>query len=385
MVTLDKTIAGRPETPYARVMARVAKELDLSDRAVTRAIILFVLLGFLGLLAGGVTAGLVMLENQRRVGWVDHTYEVERHIDRMRLEMERLEGARRGYLVDADPAFRLVFDDAEASLVHEVAQLRALTPDNPVEVASVARLADQTTHLRVMLGASMIARSLGQTQRALEDFRTDGSVALARNARAVGAAMMAEENRLLSGRMTTQRRTVAMFYGVLIASGVLLLLVATASILLILRYVRALGSSRDSLKILNDNLELAVAVRTRDLQRANDEIQRFAYIVSHDLRSPLVNVLGFTAELEQSGRAITALVRRLEADAPQLLDPEAQRAVYEDAPEAIGFIRTSTQKMDRLINAILRLSREGRRTIMPERLNMGRLVQGIAELHAPSS
>jgi signal transduction histidine kinase len=39
--------------------------------------------------------------------------------------------------------------------------------------------------------------------------------------------------------------------------------------------------------------------RTADLREASDEIQRFAYIVSHDLRSPLVNIMGFTSELEQ--------------------------------------------------------------------------------------
>jgi hypothetical protein len=360
-------------------MARIARELDLSDDAVTRAIILFVLLGFLGLLAGGLTAGLVMMSNQRRIEWVNHTYEMERHIDGLGLQVERLEGARRGFLLDADPTYRLIFSDAEAALVHQVAQLRTLTADNPQQAGNVARLDEQATRLRVLLGSSIIARVLGQTQTAMDDFRTDGSVQLARQTRAVGVAMMAEENRLLSERLVTQRRTVSVFYGVLIASGVLLLLVAAASIVLILRYVRALAASRDSLRTINDSLEQAVSVRTRALQRANDEIQRFAYIVSHDLRSPLVNVLGFTAELEESGRAIVGLIERAEAEAPHLIDAEVRRAVYEDTPEAIGFIRTSTQKMDRLINAILKLSREGRRTITRERLDMDHLVQGIAD------
>jgi signal transduction histidine kinase len=53
--------------------------------------------------------------------------------------------------------------------------------------------------------------------------------------------------------------------------------------------------------------------------------------------------------------------------------------VREDVPEAVGFIRASTAKMDRLINAILKLSREGRRRQVPERLDMTGLVQSIAD------
>jgi len=130
---------------------------------------------------------------------------------------------------------------------------------------------------------------------------------------------------------------------------------------------------------LNEGLEGAVQERTVDLRRANDEIQRFAYIVSHDLRSPLVNVMGFTAELEAATREIGKLIERAEAEAPQLVTPDARLAAREDLPEAIGFIRTSTAKMDRLINAILRLSREGRRPITPERLDMDALLRGIAD------
>ena len=59
-----------------------------------------------------------------------------------------------------------------------------------------------------------------------------------------------------------------------------------------------------------DRIEAAVAERTTDLRRANDEIQRFAYIVSHDLRSPLVNIMGFTAELERADYAVSSNVAR---------------------------------------------------------------------------
>jgi signal transduction histidine kinase len=120
-------------------------------------------------------------------------------------------------------------------------------------------------------------------------------------------------------------------------------------------------------------------VRTQDLQRANDEIQRFAYIVSHDLRSPLVNVMGFTAELEASIRPLAQMIERVDEHDPELVASEARLAVSEDLPEALGFIRASTQKMDRLINAILRLSREGRRNISPEPVQISVLANAIVD------
>ena len=110
-----------------------------------------------------------------------------------------------------------------------------------------------------------------------------------------------------------------------------------------------------------------------------DRIQRFAYIVSHDLRAPLVNVMGYTSELEQVSKTLDHQLTALETTHPELVDPEALRAVREDAPEAVGFIRTSTAKMDRLINAILKLSREGRRALLPERLDMTGMVRAIAD------
>jgi signal transduction histidine kinase len=156
--------------------------------------------------------------------------------------------------------------------------------------------------------------------------------------------------------------------------------VGIGSIWIIARYTRDLAASRDELRLLNMDLEGAVRERTTDLQRANDEIQRFAYIVSHDLRSPLVNVMGFTAELDNAAKTLGAMMDRVEQQAPQLVDAPARQALREDMPEALSFIRTSTEKMDRLINAILRLSREGRREIVPEKLDMDALIQSIADV-----
>ena len=145
----------------------------------------------------------------------------------------------------------------------------------------------------------------------------------------------------------------------------------------VVRYTREVVRARDEVRLLNASLEERVAVRTSELVRANEEVQRFAYIVTHDLRAPLVNIMGFTSELEGSVKSMQALLEKSKAviDPGDSLAEQARIAATEDVPEAIDFIRSSTKKMDALINAILKLSREGRRQLKPERINLDELIK----------
>jgi PAS domain S-box-containing protein len=140
----------------------------------------------------------------------------------------------------------------------------------------------------------------------------------------------------------------------------------------------ALRESRErALRTEEETRRLAsiLAERVAELDAANEEIQRFAYIVSHDLRAPLVNVMGFTSELEAAQDEIQRFYRAVQQADPSLISPETRAAIESDLPEAIGFIRSSTVKMDKLIGAILKLSREGRRVLAPEPINMVQLLE----------
>jgi PAS domain S-box-containing protein len=121
----------------------------------------------------------------------------------------------------------------------------------------------------------------------------------------------------------------------------------------------------NSLERLAADLEDRVAERTRqlestvaELRRKNEEVEAFVYIVSHDLRAPLVNVQGFARELEES----CARLKQFLASHPQpKRDQEAICEILdEDMAGALRFISASSSKFERLIDALLGLSRQGR-------------------------
>lgn len=353
--------------------------LPKDDRFGPRLIALMAV-GFAALLAAGIAAAWVSGQTQEHAARVSHTYEVEKAILDVRRLIEEGETTRRGYLLaPGDPSFLAAYGEASAALPVALAQLGRLTADNPVQRQALARLQQQLGQVQASRARSLELATQQQPEVALADFRNGVQSRRMRAVRDTMEAMNAEERRLLELRAQRMRDGVRLFYIILAVAAVLLFGVALASLAMVLTYTRNLTQSRNALRALAAGLEDRVAERTADLSRANEEIQRFAYIVSHDLRSPLVNVMGFTAELEAATGQLRDLVDRAEAEAPDLLTEDARLAAREDLPEAIGFIRTSTQKMDRLINAILQLSRQGRRTLAPEPIDLAAMVNTIGE------
>jgi len=143
----------------------------------------------------------------------------------------------------------------------------------------------------------------------------------------------------------------------------------------IVRDLTARVQAEEALRHVRDELEMRVQKRTAALTAANEEVKRFAYIVSHDLRAPLINLKGFAGELRAAcdvlQGTLPAMLPHLEAS--QRVD--VARTLAQDIPEALGFIETSVTRMDHLIRAILHLSRLGRRDLHFESLDMSTLVQ----------
>jgi signal transduction histidine kinase len=352
--------------------------------------ILLLTAGFLVLVAISVASVLLVNKARDDAGWVTHTVEAENQINALLLEIRRAESAARGFLLTQGPEFLRDHDDAVASILPYARKVEQLTGDNPAQTENIKRL------------RTAIETRLDQFKREM-DFVKQGdpaaASALVREAAAggtsvtirdVGAAMRAEEERLLATRSIAADRSQVLASSVTIAGSSMVIALAGMSIFLVRRSARARDEAEARLRDNNLNLESTIDERTADLREANDEIQRFAYIVSHDLRSPLVNIMGFTSELEELrgdifkriarlGRVAT-LAPSIPEDATENAEPElegADKQLSDDFSEALGFIKSSIAKMDRLISAILNLTREGRREFLPERINMRELIEGI--------
>ena len=103
--------------------------------------------------------------------------------------------------------------------------------------------------------------------------------------------------------------------------------------------------------------EAALASANRELERANAELETLVYSASHDLKSPMVSLLGY--------------LEYLRLDYGEVLGREGNR--YLDR------MADSTMYMQQLIHDLIDLSRVGRSGVEPIEVDLRRLVQAIAE------
>ncbi len=113
--------------------------------------------------------------------------------------------------------------------------------------------------------------------------------------------------------------------------------------------------------------ELWLKVLAEELADKNKELETIVYVVSHDLRSPLLNVQGFS-------RALTAACNELREKLGTTPDAEVQQLFTTDIPRALHFIETSVTKMDALLAGFLRFSRLGRVALQIQPLAMDKVV-----------
>ncbi|HYZ33082.1 MAG TPA: CHASE3 domain-containing protein [Crenalkalicoccus sp.] len=333
-------------------------------------------LGFVALLGLGGTVLWLVGETRGYATGVAQALEVRVAADRVFTMLQSAETSQRGYLITANPSYLELYRSAAAGLPAGVQDLtERIAADGGEPVPELQPTVEQ----RMQEMARVLAMAdAGQHEEAAAVVRAGHGAQLMQELRALISGIRSRSAERLAARAAGLDKAGRVLLAGAAAACALILLIAAGCVLLARRTIARLHAAAAEVRAANEGLEQRVAERTADLAAANEEVQRFAYIVSHDLRSPLVNVMGFTAELEASIAPVAAQLAAAEAANPALVSPEARRALDAEIPEALGFIRGATERMDRLISAILRLSREGRRTLTPEPVDMTVLIEGLA-------
>lgn len=114
--------------------------------------------------------------------------------------------------------------------------------------------------------------------------------------------------------------------------------------------------AQEEIRSLNTGLEERVKRRTAELQASNQELEAFSYSVSHDLRTPLTTISGFSAMLG----------KELET-----------RGVTERARSYLDRIRAGVQQMGVLIDAMLSLAQVSRSGLRREPVDLSAMAAAI--------
>jgi PAS domain S-box-containing protein len=111
------------------------------------------------------------------------------------------------------------------------------------------------------------------------------------------------------------------------------------------------------------------------IREKNKELENYIYVASHDLRSPLVNIQGFSKRLQKQTTELTKIVAELNVSTK--IAAEFSKITTDDIPKSLSFILNNVSKMDTLINGLLQVSRTGRVVMSPAILEMNKLFKSI--------
>ncbi|MGP0062526.1 MAG: sensor histidine kinase [Isosphaeraceae bacterium] len=331
------------------------------------------------------------VDRDRAQYWAIHTKEVIAKVEETHRNLIEANLQVRGLVLSDRPATADLYRQVMRQVPRQLEELRALVLDNERQQPQIHQLGDRS---REFLGWIRDEEDLirsGRRDRALE--RIDRGTDLLKAIRSTIDDVLREEERLDRERMETLRASSVQQAWTLIGGGAAIVVSTLILALLFLQgIVQRLAVLRDNARRFGEGRPLNEPLSGRDeitevdrafhemadnLSQQKQENEMFVYSVSHDLRSPLVNLQGFSEELNVSYRDLESLFRREEV--PAGIRERGLRLMASDIEESIRFIQTAVGRLARIIDALLRLSRAGRVEYQWQSVDVASTVRKIVE------
>jgi signal transduction histidine kinase len=277
--------------------------------------------------------------------WVSHTHEVVSELEGLTAALAQTEAARRGFLATGESIY---LEERAAALSRQHSHLQSLEQLTVDNASQQQRLRDLAGRLERRAAAVDDLIVLAQTQglpAAQQGLRAQEIRQATLDANAMIEELEGEEHRLLNLRRGADDRWAVG----LIATFVVLLLTVTAVLTWLCLRVRTEMRERT-------RQAAALGRANASLEAANRELESFSYSVSHDLRSPL--------------RAIDGYSLMVQEDYGEQLDETGRRYIQT--------IRNGSQRMAALIDDLLTFSRLSRQSLNRQTVDMTALARRAA-------
>lgn len=277
--------------------------------------------------------------------WVAHTHEVIGELEGLTAALAQTEAARRGFLATGEPVYLDERDNALSRLQAHLQSIEQLTTDNAAQQRRLRELAGRLERRTAAIDDMILVAQTQGLPAAQQGPRSEQIRQATVEADSRIEELEREEDRLLNLRRGADDRWAV---GLVVTFIVLLLTVTAVLAWLCLRVRTEMGG--------RTRQAAALSRANTSLETANRELESFSYSVSHDLRSPL--------------RAIDGYSLMLQEDYGKQLDETGRRYIQT--------IRNGSQRMAALIDDLLTFSRLSRQSLNRQTVDMTALARRAA-------
>ncbi|MGH9663819.1 MAG: CHASE3 domain-containing protein, partial [Bryobacteraceae bacterium] len=217
------------------------------------------------------------------VEWVRRTHQILNRIETVLNLVNEAETGQRGFLITGDNAYLQPYEAAKQQIPGQVRELRRQLAQDPPGDRLAGDLEDEIGEKFRELGLTITTRRAKGAEAAFGVVKSNRGQEIMEQIRETVDAMRSHEGDLLEQRVSAERTTAALFTAAFVLGSLVTVVLLVWALRTIRHYEAETETATIAVRSLNDELERRVEVRTQELQRSNEDLQRFAYVASHDL------------------------------------------------------------------------------------------------------